>query len=247
MYGLPFQSIDSFDETLNKVIEMSPDRLSVFNYAHLPNRFKPQRRIDANNLPSSKDKLAILALCIDKLIQAGYVHIGMDHFAKPDDELAIAQKEGLLHRNFQGYTTHANCDLVAMGVSAISSVAACYSQNTKDINKYYAAIDQGELAVEKGLSLDEDDLIRRRIIQQLSCHFRLDFELFETSYGFCFVDVFARELEMLQPMMDDQLLYINTDSLIVTDAGRFLIRNICMVFDIALRKKDIKERFSKVI
>ncbi len=247
LYGLPFQTIDSFTETLNKVIKMSPDRLSVFNYAHLPNRFKPQRRIDANNLPSSKDKLAILALCIDKLIQAGYVHIGMDHFAKPYDELAIAQKQGLLHRNFQGYTTHANCDLVAMGVSAISSVAACYSQNTKDINKYYAAIDKGELAVEKGLSLDDDDLIRRRIIQQLSCHFRLDFELFETSYGFCFTDVFAREIEMLKPMMDDQLLYINPDSIIVTDAGRFLIRNICMVFDIALRKKDIKERFSKVI
>jgi oxygen-independent coproporphyrinogen-3 oxidase len=247
MYGLPFQTSESFNQTLAKVIEMSPDRLSVFNYAHLPQRFKPQRRINVEDLPSAQNKLVILANCVDTLTRADYVYIGMDHFAKPEDELAIAQKEGLLHRNFQGYTTHANCDLVAMGVSSISSVAACYSQNTKDIKAYYAALDKGELAIERGLSLDEDDLVRRRIIQQLSCHFRLDFEIFEMSYGFCFTEAFSKELEMLYVMAEDQLLHINTNSIIVSDAGRFLIRNICMVFDIALRKKDIKSRFSKLI
>ena len=247
MYGLPFQTIESFNQTLDKVIEMSPDRLSVFNYAHLPQYFKPQRRINAENLPSSENKLTILANCVDKLIDAGYHYIGMDHFAKPDDTLAIAQKKGLLHRNFQGYTTHANCDLVAMGVSSISSVAGCYSQNSKDINRYYTAIDKGELAIEKGLSLNEDDLLRRRIIQQLSCHFRLDFEIFEMSYGFCFTEVFARELEMLSDMADDKLLYLDEDGLIVSDTGRFLIRNICMVFDIYSRKNDTKSHFSKLI
>lgn len=247
IYGLPFQTLASFDETLNEIIRLSPDRVSVFNYAHLPNRFKPQRRINEADLPSSEEKLAILQLSVEKLIAAGYVYIGMDHFAKPDDELALAQSNGKLHRNFQGYTTHSNCDLVAMGVSSISSVAGCYSQNTKNIDDYYASLNAGHLPVVKGLSLDDDDKIRRRIIQQLACHFSLDFEVYEASYGFSFVERFARELEMLRPMENDKLLRIDDSGIVVSASGRFLIRNICMVFDISLRKKGIKERFSRVI
>ncbi|HFD31702.1 MAG TPA: oxygen-independent coproporphyrinogen III oxidase [Gammaproteobacteria bacterium] len=247
IYGLPFQTLSSFSDTLDEIIKLSPDRISVFNYAHLPNRFKPQRRINEADLPPSEEKLQILQLSIEKLIAAGYVYIGMDHFAKPDDELALAQENGKLHRNFQGYTTHSNCDLVAMGVSSISSVAGCYSQNTKDIDQYYEAISSGRFPVVKGLILDDDDMIRRRIIQQLACHFKLDFELFETSYGFCFVDAFAREIEMLQPMVEDGLLSIDNNGMVVSASGRFLIRNICMAFDIGLRKKGVKERFSKVI
>jgi len=247
IYGLPFQTLTSFDATLDEIIDLSPDRISVFNYAHLPNRFKPQRRINEKDLPSSEEKLKILQLSVEKLITAGYVYIGMDHFAKPDDELALAQSDGKLHRNFQGYTTHSNCDLIAMGVSSISSVAGCYSQNAKDIEDYYEVIDAGHLPVVKGLTLDNDDKIRRRIIQQLACHFALDFEVFETSYGFRFVDTFTRELEMLEPMVNDNLLSIDNDGITVYTSGRFLIRNICMVFDVSLRKKGVKERFSKVI
>ncbi len=247
IYGLPFQSVDSFNQTLDEIIKLSPDRISVFNYAHLPNLFKPQRRINAEDLPSAEEKLEILQLSVEKLIEHGYVYIGMDHFAKPDDELALAQKNGKLHRNFQGYTTHSDCDLIAMGVSSISSVAGCYSQNTKNNEDYYKTIATGHFPVIKGLSLDDDDLIRRRIIQQLACHFKLDFELFESSYGFCFVDAFAREMKMLQPMVEDNLLSIDEDGIQVSNSGRFLIRNICMVFDVGLRKKDISERFSKVI
>ena len=247
IYGLPFQTVDTFSETLDEIIMLSPDRISVFNYAHLPTRFKPQRRINEADLPSSEVKLEILQLSIETLISAGYVYIGMDHFAKPDDELALAQESGKLHRNFQGYTTHSNCDLVAMGVSSISSVAGCYSQNTKDIDKYYAAIETKKLPIVKGLSLDDDDKVRRRVIQQLACHFKLEFELFETSYGFRFVDVFAREIKMLEPMVNDGLLSIDEERMVVFASGRFLIRNICMVFDVGLRKKGVKERFSKVI
>ncbi len=247
IYGLPFQTVESFNQTLDEIIKLSPDRISVFNYAHLPNRFKPQRRINAEDLPTSEEKLEILQLSVEKLIDHGYVYIGMDHFAKPDDELALAQENGKLHRNFQGYTTHSDCDLIAMGVSSISSVAGCYSQNTKNSDDYYKAISAGHFPVVKGLTLDDDDLIRRRIIQQLACHFSLDFEVFETSYGFKFTDVFARELEMLQPMVADKLLAIDDDRIQVSSSGRFLIRNICMVFDVGLRKKDVKERFSKVI
>ena len=247
IYGLPFQTVDSFNQTLDEIIKLSPDRISVFNYAHLPNLFKPQRRINAEDLPSAEEKLEILQLSVEKLIEHGYVYIGMDHFAKPDDELALAQKNGKLHRNFQGYTTHSDCDLIAMGVSSISSVAGCYSQNTKNNEDYYKTIATGHFPVIKGLSLDDDDLIRRRIIQQLACHFKLDFELFESSYGFRFVDAFAREMKMLQPMVEDNLLSIDEDGIQVSNSGRFLIRNICMVFDVGLRKKDISERFSKVI
>lgn len=247
IYGLPFQTMESFRQTLDTIIEMSPDRISVFNYAHMPNLFKPQRRINEADLPSPETKLQIMQLAVEHLTAAGYEYIGMDHFAKPDDELAIAQRNGTLHRNFQGYTTHADCDLVAMGVSSISSVAECYSQNAKTLDEYYAALDAGHLPVIKGLTLDDDDVLRRYIIQQLACHFSLDFTQVERLFNLEFADYFSRELELLQTMTADDLLRFTGVGLDVTPRGRFLIRNICMVFDVSLRKQGVQQRFSRVI
>ena len=247
IYGLPLQTVDGFANTLQKAIEMDPDRMSIFNYAHLPTLFKPQRRINEADLPNAEDKLTILQQSIQTLIDAGYVYIGMDHFAKPDDELAIAQMNGSLHRNFQGYTTHAECDLVAMGVSSISSVHHSYSQNEKNIDGYYAAINAGHLPIIRGLSLTDDDVLRRSIIQQLSCHFRLDFKSVEAQFGISFSAYFAEELIHLQPMQADGLLTLEGDSIQVTAKGRLLIRNICMVFDAHLNQQKMPQNFSKVI
>lgn len=247
IYGLPHQTVDSFRQTLDAIIELEPDRVSVFNYAHMPNLFKPQRRINENELPSAETKLQIMKLAVEHLTAAGYEYIGMDHFAKPDDELAIAQRNGTLHRNFQGYTTHADCDLVAMGVSSISSVAECYSQNAKTLEDYYAALDAGELPVIRGITLDEDDILRRYVIQQLACHFTLDFEQVERFFELDFAGYFERELQLLQPLANDALLKFTDAGLEVTPRGRFLIRNICMVFDVSLRKQSVQQRFSRVI
>lgn len=254
IYGLPLQTVDSFSKTLKAIIEISPDRISLFNYAHLPELFKPQRRINADDLPQAEEKLTILQQSIETLIQAGYVYIGMDHFAKPDDELAIAQQKGKLHRNFQGYTTHADCDLIAMGVSAISSVNNSYSQNSKNLDDYYQALGNDELPIIRGKSLSKDDQIRRSIIQQLSCHFALDYSYIETLYGIDFPSYFARELTELSKLADDDLLTLNGKSLEVTPGGRLLIRTICMVFDKYLSKNKAssegnssRPRFSKVI
>lgn len=247
IYGLPLQTVDGFAQTLQRAIEMNPDRMSVFNYAHLPHIFKPQRRINADELPSSEEKLEILQQSIETLTDAGYEYIGMDHFAKPDDELAIAQAEGSLHRNFQGYTTHAECDLVAMGVSSISSVHNSYSQNEKGIDGYYAAIQAGKLPIIRGLSLTADDVLRRGIIQQLSCHFKLDFKQVEQDHGLSFNDYFSIELDELVPMQADGLLSLSDQGIEVTPKGRMLIRNICMVFDDHLRQQTTQQSFSKVI
>jgi len=247
IYGLPLQTVDGFAQTLQKAIEMNPDRMSVFNYAHLPHIFKPQRRINADELPNAEDKLKILQQSIETLTRAGYEYIGMDHFAKPDDELAIAQAEGSLHRNFQGYTTHAECDLIAMGVSSISSIHNSYSQNEKDLDGYYAAINAGKLPLIRGLSLTDDDVLRREVIQQLSCHFKLDFTEIEEQYDVQFNDYFSTELEELQLMQDDDLLTVSKNEIQVSAKGRMLIRNICMVFDEHLRRQTITQSFSKVI
>ena len=248
IYGLPLQTTESFNQTLKQVIKtLSPDRLSIFNYAHLPTLFKPQRRINEDDLPSAAEKLKILAQSMQQLHQAGYVYIGMDHFAKPDDELALAQKNGQLHRNFQGYTTHAACDLIAMGVSAISSVHHSYSQNSKDINDYYEQLDHQQLPIIKGLVLTADDVMRRQIIQQLSCHFKLNFLKIENDYQIVFKTVFKKELAALQPMIEDRLVSIHEQQLIVSDMGRFLIRNICMIFDKYLENKESINKFSKLI
>ena len=247
IYGLPLQTVKGFAKTLQAAIQMNPDRLSVFNYAHLPHIFKPQRRINEDELPNADAKLDILQQTIETLTQAGYEYIGMDHFAKPEDELAIAQAESSLHRNFQGYTTHAECDLVAMGVSSISSVHNSYSQNEKNIDDYYAAIQAGRLPVVRGLSLTQDDILRKAIIQQLSCHFQLDFEQIEKQFGVVFMDYFADEIEALKPLQDDGLLNLQKYSITVTPRGRLLIRNVCMLFDVHLRQQTGQQSFSKVI
>lgn len=247
IYGLPFQTVEGFAKTLQCIIDISPDRLSLFNYAHLPQLFKPQRRIDETDLPKAEDKLDILQQSIDTLVQAGYNYIGMDHFAKPNDELAVAQKQGHLHRNFQGYTTHADCDLVAMGVSSISSVNNSYSQNEKTLDGYYKAIDAGNLPIIRGLGMTDDDCIRRAVIQQLSCHFKLDFNGIEESYSISFKEYFTVELEELRLLEKDDLLTLNSGSIGVSPSGRLLIRTICMVFDEHLRNQQGEQRFSKVI
>ena len=247
IYGLPFQTVESFRETLDTILELSPDRLSIFNYAHLPHLFKPQRRINEDDLPSADTKLQIMQLAVEHLTAQGYVYIGMDHFAKPDDELALAQANGTLHRNFQGYTTHADCDLIAMGVSSISSVAESYSQNAKTLDEYYAALDKNQFPVIRGITLTDDDVIRREVIQQLACHFQLSFVDIEKQFNLKFADYFAQELSELAAMAQDGLLGLDAEGLVVTPRGRFLIRNICMVFDVSLRAANAQTRFSKVI
>ena len=247
IYGLPLQTIDSFAETLQRVIELSPDRLSIFNYAHLPKLFKPQRRINEDELPPAKDKLIILQQSIQTLIDAGYVYIGMDHFAKPNDELAKAQRKGSLHRNFQGYTTHADCDLVAMGVSAISNVDHAYSQNEKDLAGYYRQINAKHLPIIRGIASTDEDLIRHQIIQQLSCHFKLNFQTIENTFDIDFTEHFATELKKLVAMADDDLLTLDNKNIKVSATGRLLIRNICMVFDAYQRKQTVTQQFSKAI
>ncbi len=246
IYGLPHQSVDSFLATVERVIEAGPDRLSVFNYAHLPEMFKPQRRINAEDLPSPQEKLAILQRTIERLTEAGYLYIGMDHFAKPDDELAVAQRQGTLYRNFQGYSTHADCDLIGLGVTSIGMVDDCYAQNVKDLESYYQAIDAGRLPLLRGITLNADDKLRRRVITDLICHFHLDFAAVERDHGIRFGDYFADELARLRPMAADGLLELGPDHITVLPPGRLLIRNICMVFD-AYLKQNQGQRYSKVI
>ena len=231
IYGLPYQTAASFDRTLDQVIELGPNRLSVFNYAHLPRLFKVQRQIDSLTLPRPSEKLTILQRVIERLTDAGYVYIGMDHFAQPDDELVKAQQQGSLYRNFQGYSTHADCDLIGFGMTSIGSVGNSYSQNDKTLDGYYAAIDQGRLPIVRGITLSDDDRLRREVIGQLICHFRLDTDVIARQYQINFNDYFANELQQLTSMAADGLLTIEDDTLEIRPAGRLLIRNICMVFD----------------
>ena len=247
MYGLPYQTVASFEQTLDSVVDMNPDRIAVYNYAHLPKRFKPQRRIDELTLPSANDKLALLQHTIEHLTGAGYVYIGMDHFAKPDDELAIAQENGTLQRNFQGYSTHGDCDLVSMGMSAIGHVCDNYTQNVRDMDLYYEMLDAGKLPLDRGIELEPDDLLRRDIITRLICNFVLDIKTIEKKWHFDFATHFKPELEDLQKMQADGLLLLKDNVLRVLPAGRLLVRNICMVFDRYLRNGDDQSRFSKVI
>jgi oxygen-independent coproporphyrinogen-3 oxidase len=248
IYGLPLQSVDSFDLTLTRVIEAGPDRVSVFNYAHLPHLFKVQRQIDENTLPSPEEKLMILRHAIERLTRAGYVYIGMDHFAKPGDELAVAQREGKLSRNFQGYATHGDCDIIGIGVSAIGRVGDSYSQNERELEPYQARIENGGLAVFRGVALMADDRLRRAAINQLICHFELDTADFGARHGIDFWAYFAAEWKALEGMRDDGLLALEREGVKVLPAGRLLIRNICMVFDRYLNgQADDKIRYSKVI
>ncbi len=246
IYGLPLQTVDSFAITLDKILSVSPDRFSIFNYAHMPNRFKTQRQINDADMPSADAKLAILQMIGQKLIAAGYVYIGMDHFARPDDELAIAQREGKLHRNFQGYSTHSDCDLIGFGVTSIGRVGDAYIQNVKELNQYDELIKQHKLPVFKGVELNDDDKLRREVISQLICHFDLTFANIEQAFSINFSDYFANELMALMPMQSDGLLSLSSNGIKVLPAGRLLIRNICMVFDSYLAQKQ-QQQFSKVI
>jgi oxygen-independent coproporphyrinogen-3 oxidase len=247
IYGLPKQNVISFNRTLEEVIRLAPDRLSIYNYAHLPGLAKPQRRIQESDLPSPDAKLQILQLAIRRLTEAGYVFIGMDHFAKPDDELAVAQRQGRLHRNFQGYSTHAEADLMAFGVSAISKLGPTYSQNVKSLDEYYDALDRGILPVMRGIELTPDDLLRRSIIQALMCHFELSIESIEIAHLIDFKSYFCDELADLREMEKAGLLNIDSQWLSVQPRGRMLVRNIAMVFDRYLRSDRNRTRYSKVI
>ena len=247
IYGLPKQNVISMAQTLAKVIAASPDRIAIYNYAHLPHLFKPQRRILDADMPSADTRLDMLALCVRRLVDAGYIYIGMDHFARPGDDLAVAQQQGRLHRNFQGYSTHAKADLVACGVSAIRSVGATYSQNVKTLDAYYDALDKNELPVVRGVRLSMDDALRRTIIQTLMCHFELSVQAIEQAYPVEFASYFQAELERLKALASDGLLSVGPEWLTVTPKGRLLIRNICMVFDRYLTSAPQVARYSRTI
>ncbi|WP_313081063.1 oxygen-independent coproporphyrinogen III oxidase [Atlantibacter sp.] len=247
IYGLPKQTPESFAYTLQRVAELNPDRLSVFNYAHLPTLFAAQRKIKEADLPTAQQKLDILQQTIGSLMQTGYQFIGMDHFARPDDELAIAQREGVLHRNFQGYTTQGDTDLLGLGVSAISMIGDSYAQNYKELKQYYQYVDERGDALWRGLALTRDDCIRRDVIKALICNFRLDFSAVEQQWQVDFVDYFAEDLNLLAPLAKDGLVDIDEKGIQVTPKGRLLIRNICMCFDVYLRQKARMQQFSRVI
>ncbi len=231
IYGLPRQSMVTMATTLEKVIAASPDRIAIYNYAHMPHLFKSQRLMAASDMPAADIKLDMLQLCIERLCAAGYVYIGMDHFARPADDLAVSQREGRLHRNFQGYSTHAETDMVALGVSAISAVGASYSQNDKTLAGYYAQLDLGQLPIARGVQLDQDDLLRREIIGRLMCDFALRFDSVDLPAGRTFGSYFARELDALRQLQNDGLIELDSGGMRVTLRGRLLIRNVCMVFD----------------
>jgi oxygen-independent coproporphyrinogen-3 oxidase len=231
IYGLPLQTMATMAQTLERVIAAAPDRIALYHYAHMPHLFKAQRMLANADMPGPDTKLAMLGLAIERLHAAGYVYIGMDHFARPDDALAVAQRQGRLHRNFQGYSTHADADIVAFGVSAIGAVGATYSQNAKHLTDYYAGIDAGLLPIERGVTLSMDDALRRALIGRLMCHFELSVAAFEQAFPIGFADYFAPELDALAELAADGLVTVTPGWITVTPKGRLLIRNICMVFD----------------
>ncbi len=247
IYGLPRQTLDSFNITLDRVLQIAPERIALYSYAHLPRIFKPQRRIVEGELPTPEAKLQILTLAIGRLTRAGYLYIGMDHFARPDDELAVAQSQGRLQRNFQGYSTYPESDMLGFGVSAIGRVGPTYYQNLKTLEEYYDTIDAGRLPVWRGLELTQDDLVRRAVIQGLICNFRLSTESIEIAYLIDFKRYFAAELEDLKRLAADGLVELKPDWIVVTPRGRLVVRAVCMVFDRYLRVSAQRTAYSKVI
>ncbi len=247
IYGLPQQTVDSFSRTLDIVIDMKPDRLAVYNYAHLPQRFKGQRMINADDIPVPAVKLELLRHTIEKLCGAGYVYIGMDHFALPDDELVLARLDGTLQRNFQGYSTHRHCDLVSLGVSSISSIGNMFSQNAITTMEYEAIIESGELPIKKGLVVDDEDRIRAAVIQALMCYDSLLFDDFGAQHGIDFHEYFADEIKRLDPLADDGLIDVDDSGIRITQKGRLLLRSIAMVFDRYINLAENDKRFSKAI
>ena len=247
IYGLPRQTVASFESTLERVIDLGPDRLAVYNYAHLPQRFKGQRMINDDDIPLPEIKLDILHATIMRLCDAGYEYIGMDHFALPTDELVRARKNGTLQRNFQGYSTHRDCDLIALGVSAIGSIGGTFSQNSVSTAEYEELLDRGRLPIVRGLQVDADDRLRAQVIQTLMCYDQLLFEEFRQAYGIDFRDRFGAELRRLQTLADDGLVVIDNTGISITASGRLLLRSIAMVFDRYIDPQQDDERFSKAI
>ncbi|WP_293762923.1 oxygen-independent coproporphyrinogen III oxidase [uncultured Aquitalea sp.] len=247
IYGLPLQTRESVRETLERVIALNPDRIALYNYAHLPTVFMPQRRINEADLPAASVKLDILQDSVKRLSDAGYVFIGMDHFAKPEDDLAIALRQARLQRNFQGYSTHADCDMIGLGVSSIGKIGPCYTQSQKDVDSYYQMLDEGHLPTMRGMTLDSDDILRRSVIQALMCRFSLSVEAIEQVFGINFADYFAEELPAIREYHKMGLLTFDGDFLMVEPKGRFLIRNIAMLFDRHLRERQTHAKYSKTI
>ncbi|MGB5450024.1 MAG: hypothetical protein WBM80_13945, partial [Woeseiaceae bacterium] len=247
IYGLPHQTVESFSTTLDLVIAMKPDRLAVYNYAHLPQRFKGQRMINADDIPLPETKLELLRHTIDKLCGAGYVYIGMDHFALPEDELVQARGNGTLQRNFQGYSTHRQCDLVSLGVSGISHIGNLFAQNAITTMEYEALIESGDLPIRKGIGVDNDDLLRADVIQALMCYDSLSFDDFGAEHGIDFRKYFATEIKRLAPLAKDDLLEVDESGVVITQKGRLLLRSIAMVFDRYIDQAENDNRFSKAI
>jgi oxygen-independent coproporphyrinogen-3 oxidase len=247
IYGLPHQTPASFERTVAQVCELRPDRIALYAYAHLPQRFKPQRRIDAALLPSGAQKIAMLAQAIAGFGAAGYVYIGMDHFALPDDPLAIARSQGLLHRNFQGYSTQPDCDVIGLGVSAIGRVGAVYSQNAKTLTDYQEALERREFPVVRGLALSRDDVMRRDVIMALMCQGRVEFEAVERAHRIDFRQTFAPELRALEPLQANGLVLIEPGAITVTPLGWYFVRSVAMVFDRHLRADRARDQYSRVL
>ena len=247
IYGLPMQTTASFERTLDQVVELRPERIALYAYAHLPERFKPQRRIHALDLPASAIKVAMMQRALDRLLAVGYVYIGMDHFALPDDDLAVAKRQGRLHRNFQGYSTQPDSDLIALGVSAIGRVGATYSQNAKTLETYEDLLALGQLPVERGLLLSRDDLVRRNIIMALMCQGHVSIESIEMAHLMDFRKTFAIEMVDLSEMQDRGLVKLEGDAIHVTEQGWYFVRAVAMVFDRYLRADQDRTRFSKII
>jgi oxygen-independent coproporphyrinogen-3 oxidase len=247
IYGLPQQSPESFDRTLAQIAQLRPDRIALYAYAHLPERFKPQRRINTVELPSGGAKIAMLSRSLQALVGAGYVYVGMDHFALPGDSLAIAKRQGRLHRNFQGYSTQPDCDLIGLGVSSIGRIGATYSQNAKTLDEYYDALDHGRFPIVRGLALSRDDLVRRAVIMALMCQGQLQFESIELSYLVDFKSYFAKELEALKTLVEQGMVVVDESGIQVTAQGWFFVRAVAMVFDRYLQTDRTRARFSKII
>ncbi|GAA6119998.1 oxygen-independent coproporphyrinogen III oxidase [Acidovorax sp. FG27] len=247
IYGLPRQTPESFDRTLAQVAELRPDRIALYAYAHLPERFKPQRRIVPAELPLASAKVAMLSRSLQAFEQAGYMYVGMDHFALPTDALAVAKRQGRLHRNFQGYSTQPDCDLIGLGVSAIGRVGATYSQNAKTLDEYYDFIDQGRLPVVRGLALTRDDLVRRAVIMALMCQGEVLFESIEQAWLIDFRHYFAAEIEQLEGLSEQGLVAVGGDGIAVTPTGWFFVRGVAMVFDRHLQVDRNRARFSRII
>ncbi|MEO8279511.1 MAG: oxygen-independent coproporphyrinogen III oxidase [Ideonella sp.] len=247
IYGLPMQTIESIERTVGSVIKMRPDRIALYGYAHLPQRFKPQRRIQSSQLPAPDMRVRMLARAIETFTAAGYIHIGMDHFALPTDSLAVAKARGLLHRNFQGYSTRPDCDLIGLGVSAIGSIGATYSQNAKTLAEYYDALDQGLFPVVRGISLNRDDVLRRATIMALMCQGRVDFDQVSQAHLVDMQNYFALEMKALEPLQRQGLVKVGPLAIEVTEQGWFMIRAIAMVFDRYLRADRQRVQFSQIV